>query len=108
MSSDGNGGGFECPIPLTSADAILMGHGSGGKLTARLVEQTIVPALRNPHLERLDDQAFVPIEGGRIAFTTDSFVVKSWSIHRTQETHTALLHLLWDAVHVALGADDVC
>jgi len=35
------------------------------------------------------------------------FVVPSWSIHRIQETHTLLLHLLWDQVHVALGEDDV-
>jgi D-sedoheptulose 7-phosphate isomerase len=35
------------------------------------------------------------------------FVVPSWSIHRVQETHTLLLHLLWDQVHVALGETDV-
>lgn len=35
------------------------------------------------------------------------FVVPSWSIHRIQEVHTLLLHLLWDQVHVALGEDDV-
>jgi D-sedoheptulose 7-phosphate isomerase len=35
------------------------------------------------------------------------FTVASWSIHRIQETHTLLLHLLWDLTHVALGEDDV-
>lgn len=35
------------------------------------------------------------------------FVVPSWSIHRIQEVHTVLLHVLWDQVHVALGEDDV-
>jgi hydrogenase expression/formation protein HypE len=81
MSSDGDvfsgSGSFElsCPVPLSGSDEILLGHGSGGKLTSRLIEQTILPALRNPLLELLDDQAFVPIGGGRIAFTTDSFVV---------------------------------
>jgi D-sedoheptulose 7-phosphate isomerase len=35
------------------------------------------------------------------------FVVPTWSIHRIQETHTLLLHLLWDEVHVALGETDV-
>jgi D-sedoheptulose 7-phosphate isomerase len=35
------------------------------------------------------------------------FVVPSWSIHRIQEVHTVLLHLLWDHVHVALGEPDV-
>ena len=35
------------------------------------------------------------------------FVAPSFSIHRIQETHTLLLHLLWDQLHVALGEDDV-
>jgi D-sedoheptulose 7-phosphate isomerase len=35
------------------------------------------------------------------------FVVPTWSIHRIQETHTLLVHLLWDQVHVALGETDV-
>ncbi len=66
---------FTCPVPIAGTDEILLGHGSGGKLTARLIEQTIVPALRNPILEVLDDQALLPIRGDTIAFTTDSFVV---------------------------------
>jgi D-sedoheptulose 7-phosphate isomerase len=36
-----------------------------------------------------------------------AFVVPSWSVHRTQEVHTVLLHLLWDHVHIALGENDV-
>lgn len=35
------------------------------------------------------------------------FVARSWSIHRIQETHMLLLHLIWDQLHVALGEDDV-
>jgi D-sedoheptulose 7-phosphate isomerase len=35
------------------------------------------------------------------------FVVETWSIHRVQESHTILLHLLWDLVHVTMGEDDV-
>lgn len=47
-------------------------------------------------------------DGGRMPEVSDHcFVVKSWSIHRIQETHTLLLHLLWDLVHVAMGEDDV-
>jgi len=64
-----------CPLPQSRYDHILLGHGSGGKLTARLIEQMIVPAFRNPVLEALDDQAIFPVEGGRLAFTTDSYVV---------------------------------
>lgn len=75
MSSEIRLPAFECPVPIASSDRILLGHGSGGKLTAQLVERTIVPSLRNPILEALDDQAFVPVGSQRVAFTTDSFVV---------------------------------
>jgi D-sedoheptulose 7-phosphate isomerase len=51
---------------------------------------------------------FAGRDGGALAGLCDfAFVVPSWSIHRIQETHTVLLHLLWDHVHVALGEDDV-
>jgi hydrogenase expression/formation protein HypE len=64
-----------CPAPLTQSDDILLAHGSGGKLTAQLIEKLLLPAFRNPLLEPLEDQAVVPVNGGRIAFTTDSYVV---------------------------------
>jgi hydrogenase expression/formation protein HypE len=75
MSSDARLPPSECPVPIATTDRILLGHGSGGKLTGRLVERTILPALSNPVLARLDDQAMVSLEGARVAFTTDSFVV---------------------------------
>jgi D-sedoheptulose 7-phosphate isomerase len=51
---------------------------------------------------------FAGRDGGRMPEACDHcFVVRSWSIHRIQESHTLLLHLLWDQVHVALGEDDV-
>jgi len=51
---------------------------------------------------------FAGRDGGRMPDLCDyCFVVKTWSIHRVQEVHTILLHLLWDQVHVALGEDDV-
>jgi hydrogenase expression/formation protein HypE len=52
-----------------------MGHGGGGKLTAELIEKILLPAFRNPALEALDDQAIVTVNGSRLAFTTDSYVV---------------------------------
>lgn len=64
-----------CPAPLAEADQILLGHGSGGRLTARLIEQLLLPAFRNPFLEPLDDQAQLSVAGARLAFTTDSYVV---------------------------------
>ena len=55
-------------------EIITLDYGSGGKKTARLIEQLLVPAFSNPALEALGDGAVV--EGaGRLAFSTDSFVV---------------------------------
>jgi D-sedoheptulose 7-phosphate isomerase len=52
--------------------------------------------------------AFCGRDGGALAdLAVHTFVVPSWSIHRIQEVHTVLLHLLWDQVHVALGEPDV-
>jgi len=67
---------LSCPVPLPARDRVLLGHGSGGKLTAELVRDIFLPAFQNPALSRLDDQAVVNINGSRIAVTTDSFVVK--------------------------------
>jgi D-sedoheptulose 7-phosphate isomerase len=51
---------------------------------------------------------FAGMEGGQLSAVADCcFVVPSFSIHRIQETHVALLHILWDMVHVALGEEDV-
>ncbi len=68
--------GFSCPVPLPSNDAVLLGHGSGGRLSAELLRKLILPAFGNPVLDRLDDQAVISVNGCRLAFTTDSFVVK--------------------------------
>jgi len=68
--------GFVCPTPLPSKDTVLLGHGSGGKLTADLIRRVFLPAFQNPILARLDDQAIVSVNGLRLAFTTDSFVVQ--------------------------------
>src|SRR6266568_1729020 len=65
-----------CPAPLPVRDTILLGHGSGGKLSADLLRDIFLPALRNAELSRLNDQAVVSVNGTRIAVTTDSFVVK--------------------------------
>lgn len=51
---------------------------------------------------------FAGRDGGRMPDVCNyCFTVKSWSVHRIQETHTVLLHLLWDLLHVAMGEDDV-
>jgi hydrogenase expression/formation protein HypE len=70
------GGQFVCPAPLPAGDHIVLGHGSGGKLSAGLIQNVFLPLLRNEILDRMDDQAVVEINHTRLAFTTDTFVVK--------------------------------
>lgn len=65
-------------------------------------------ALRYARERDLLTIGFTGRDGGTLVdHCTYSFVVPSWSIHRIQECHTTLLHVLWDLVHVALGEDDV-
>src|SRR5215472_13344158 len=77
MSSNGEPDSFalSCPVPLATTDRVLLGHGSGGKMTADLIARYFLPAFRNSYLERLDDQAVLSIAGVRLAFTTDAHVV---------------------------------
>ncbi|NOZ20757.1 MAG: hydrogenase expression/formation protein HypE [Planctomycetes bacterium] len=56
-------------------DRILLSHGGGGVMMKKLIEDLIVAKLGNPILDRLGDSAVVEV-GERIAFTTDSFIVK--------------------------------
>jgi hydrogenase expression/formation protein HypE len=72
-----------CPLPRSQYENILLGHGSGGRLTADLIQRVFVPGFGNDVLAALEDQATVSlnarhngIKGQRIAFTTDSFVVR--------------------------------
>ena len=64
-----------CPLPILEHKQIVLGHGSGGKLTAELIEKLFLPAFSNSVLNKLDDQAVLQVNGSRLAFTTDSFVV---------------------------------
>jgi hydrogenase expression/formation protein HypE len=65
----------QCPLPIFEHPQIVLGHGSGGKLSAELIEKVFVSRFRNPTLDKMDDQAILEIAGARLAFTTDSFVV---------------------------------
>jgi hydrogenase expression/formation protein HypE len=65
-----------CPAPVAAGPRVLLGHGSGGKLSAELVRDVFLATFDNPILARMDDQAIVSVNGARLAFTTDTFVVK--------------------------------
>ena len=67
---------WSCPLPLRDYPTIVMGHGGGGQLTNELIEHIFVPAFRNTALECLGDSAVLPPPSGRLAFSTDSYVVQ--------------------------------
>lgn len=67
---------WSCPLPLADYPTIVMGHGGGGKLGNELVEHLFLPAFRNPALENLGDGAVLDLSAGKIAMSTDSFVVQ--------------------------------
>ena len=67
--------GLTCAIPLVANDRVQLGHGSGGKMSAALLRDRFMPKLANPYLDQLGDAAVLPIHGGEIAFSTDTFVV---------------------------------
>jgi len=67
---------LQCPIPLDNNPTIQMGHGGGGRLTRDLIEGIFLPVFSDEALAPLHDGAILPPPGGRLAFTTDSFVVR--------------------------------
>ncbi|WP_308203903.1 hydrogenase expression/formation protein HypE [Goodfellowiella coeruleoviolacea] len=56
-------------------ERVTLAHGSGGKATKNLIEAVFLASLGNPLLDRLEDGAVFPVDAGRLALTTDSFVV---------------------------------
>jgi hydrogenase expression/formation protein HypE len=78
MSGENRNGSLfapSCPLPAAKGELIVLGHGSGGRLTAELVSTVFLPALSNPVLDRLNDGAELEVGSRQIIFTTDSFVV---------------------------------
>ncbi len=65
-----------CPLPLSHAEQIVMGHGSGGKMSHDLIANLFLPSFENPALRAGDDAGVVqPGSGARLAISTDSHVV---------------------------------
>jgi hydrogenase expression/formation protein HypE len=65
-----------CPLPLDETERVVMAHGGGGRASHDLLARVFLPAFDNPILAALEDQATLEAEPGRLAFTTDSFVVR--------------------------------
>jgi hydrogenase expression/formation protein HypE len=75
-------GPIQCPLPHSGYEHVLLGHGSGGRLSAELIQRLFVPAFDDEVLGALEDQATLPFAGAdgaagpRLALTTDAFVVR--------------------------------
>lgn len=67
---------WSCPLPLRDYPSIVLGHGGGGKLSSELVEHIFLPAFRNSGLEQMADSTVLPAQKGRLAFSTDTYVVR--------------------------------
>lgn len=68
--------GWSCPLPLRDYPRVVLGHGGGGALSQDLVDHLFVPAFGNPSLLPLGDASLVDVPAGRLALSTDSFVVR--------------------------------
>ena len=65
-----------CPIPISQYPHVLLAHGGGGRLMHQLIGKMFLAAFRNPLLETQHDSTVVALTGKRLAFTTDSYVVR--------------------------------
>jgi hydrogenase expression/formation protein HypE len=66
---------LSCPLPLTDYKHVLLAHGGGGKLTQQLIQKMFLSQFQNEYLELLHDGAAFSVNGTRLAFSTDSYVV---------------------------------
>ncbi len=67
---------WSCPLPFPSNDTIKLAHGGGGSLMQRLLREIFVPAFSNSFLDSMQDSAVLPSLTGRLAFTTDAYVIR--------------------------------
>jgi hydrogenase expression/formation protein HypE len=71
-----SGNAFYCPIPIEQYPNVLLAHGGGGKLTHQLIEKMFLPAFGNAMLAARHDGAVINLDSQKLAFTTDSYVVR--------------------------------
>lgn len=76
MSSPLDFENWVCPLPLRDYPNIVIGHGGGGRLSQELITNLILPAFSNTILSELTDAAILPAPAGRLAFSTDTYVVR--------------------------------
>lgn len=64
-----------CPLPITEYKSVLLAHGGGGRLSQQMIQKMFLTQFRDPLLAPLHDGAILTINGVRLAFSTDSYVV---------------------------------
>lgn len=64
-----------CATPIRDDERVQLGHGSGGKMSARLLRDRFLPRFGNAALDRLGDGAVLAVGAGEIVVSTDTFVV---------------------------------
>ena len=67
---------WTCPAPLRDSPTVVMGHGGGGAMSGELIEHLFLPAFGDAAQAELGDSAVLAAPAGRLAFSTDSFVVR--------------------------------
>ncbi len=65
----------QCPLPIASNETIRLAHGGGGHLMQELIQDVFLDGFSNTYLTALQDSAVLPQQDGRLALTTDSYVV---------------------------------
>ena len=65
-----------CPIPITEYDKVMLAHGGGGSLSNKLIEKMFFSEFDNEYLNKMHDGAVFQTQKGRMAFSTDSFVIQ--------------------------------
>ena len=65
-----------CPLPISDYPTVQLAHGGGGRLSKILIEQMFGAAFSNPVLDQYHDGAILEATPGRLAFSTDSFVIR--------------------------------
>ena len=87
---------------LAAPGDMVMGFSTSGK------SPNLIYAFETAREKGMMTVAFAGKDGGRFPDLVDyCFIVPSYSIHRIQEVHATAVHIVWDLVHIALGAEDV-
>jgi hydrogenase expression/formation protein HypE len=66
---------LSCPVPISDYKNVLLAHGGGGRLSQQMIQKMFVSQFQNEYLEQLHDGAIVTMNGARLAFSTDSYVI---------------------------------